>query len=168
MIKKAQLVIFFLFLAFCFARTNNCFADELSSGELIKNAKEYDGKTVSYEGELIGESLKRKEGTWLNIHDGGDALGVWVPVKVAINIHYAGGYKATGDRLYVTGKFHRSCSMHGGDLDMHAHKIITKEIGRVRPHGVSSYKQDLLKYLSGALLCLLVIFLILQKRQKLI
>ncbi|MGD9014947.1 MAG: DNA-binding protein, partial [Candidatus Omnitrophota bacterium] len=48
----------------------NCYAEPVSSTELIENAKSYDGQQVVYEGEVIGEVMHRRDGVWVNINDG--------------------------------------------------------------------------------------------------
>ncbi|HZD60417.1 MAG TPA: DNA-binding protein, partial [Anaerolineae bacterium] len=42
----------------------------ISSTELIKNAKEYEHTRVSFEGEAVGDIMKRGSYGWINIHDG--------------------------------------------------------------------------------------------------
>jgi hypothetical protein len=73
--------------------------------------------------------MKRGEYTWINVHDGANAIGVWLPTSEAIKITYAGSYKCQGDIVRITGEFHSACSRHGGDLDIHASKLEIVEIG---------------------------------------
>lgn len=122
--------IFFLSSVFCFL-SSLCFAQPLSSTELINNAKLYDGKTVVYEGEVIGDIMKRGEFAWLNLNDGVNAIGVWLPVPLVEVIAYQGSYKAKGDWLEVTGAFQRACAEHGGDLDIHAFSVKKTVSGRL-------------------------------------
>ena len=47
--------------------------------ELIENAEEYDGKTILFKGEAIGDPLKRGDHTWVNVSDGNNsAVGVYM------------------------------------------------------------------------------------------
>jgi len=104
----------------------NClllFADTIDSSTLIEEAKNYDGSQVVYEGEIIGDIMERGEYTWVNVHDGANAIGVWLPTSEAIKITYAGSYKYRGDIVRITGEFHRACIQHSGDLDIHASKL---------------------------------------------
>ncbi len=99
-------------------------AQPISSTDLINNAKDYDGKTVTYEGEVIGDIMARGEYAWVNVSDDINAIGVWMPKTMTKDIVYSGSYNIKGDLIEVTGVFHRSCEEHGGDLDIHAENIM--------------------------------------------
>ena len=102
----------------------------VSLEELIENAEEYDGKTVTYQGEAIGDPLNRTDHTWVNISDGNNsAIGVYMTASDASKISMYGAYEIKGDVLIVTGVFHEACSEHGGDLDIHAQNVEIKENG---------------------------------------
>jgi len=101
----------------------NCYAQPISSTELINNAKQYDGKAVVYQGEAIGDIMVRGEYAWINVNDGKTAIGVWVDKKSTEDIRYTGTYKTKGDLVELEGIFNRSCKEHGGDLDIHAASI---------------------------------------------
>jgi len=103
--------------------SSRCFAQTPTSLELINNAKQYDGKTVNYRGEVIGEVMVRGDYAWLHVNDGTIAIGIWAPKAIIRNILYAGDYHKNGDIVEVSGTFHRSCLEHGGDLDIHASEI---------------------------------------------
>ena len=117
---------FFLLLVLCLVPTvssSNCYAQTPASLELINNAKQYDGKTVNYRGEVIGDIMIRGDYAWLHVNDGIIAIGIWAPKTLIGDIRYAGDYHKKGDIVEVFGAFHRSCSEHGGDLDIHAYEI---------------------------------------------
>lgn len=99
------------------------FADTIDSSTLIEEAKNYDNSQVLYEGEVIGDIMARGAYTWINVNDGANAIGVWLPTSEAMKITYAGSYKYQGDTVRITGEFHRACTQHGGDLDIHASKL---------------------------------------------
>jgi len=99
------------------------FAQNISSTKLINSAKEYDGKIVSYSGEVIGDIMKRGAFAWINVNDGENAIGIWAPVGLLKEINYSGSYKSRGDIIEVTGVFNRACKEHGADLDIHAEAI---------------------------------------------
>jgi hypothetical protein len=101
----------------------NCMAQSLSSNELINNAKQYDTKIVSFQGEVIGDIMKRGNYAWVNLNDGNSAIGIWMSESLAKQITYAGSFKSKGDIIAVEGVFHRACLEHGGDLDIHAQAI---------------------------------------------
>ncbi len=116
----------FLFLMLCFVlivSISNCYAQPSTSLDLINNAKQYDGKTISYKGEVIGDVMIRGDRAWLHVNDGYVAIGIWAPKKMIQDIGYIGDYHKKGDTVEVSGTFHRSCLEHGGDLDIHATEI---------------------------------------------
>ncbi|PIQ89176.1 MAG: hypothetical protein COV72_04320 [Candidatus Omnitrophica bacterium CG11_big_fil_rev_8_21_14_0_20_42_13] len=73
---------------------------------------------------------------------------------------------ARGDYILLSGKFNRSCPMHGGDLDIHAKKIISIEQGELKSSKIDARQKRALVYLSGILLCLLLIRVISRKKQS--
>ncbi len=110
-------------------------AETVSSADLINKAKDYDGKTVVYQGEVIGEVMARGEYAWVNLNDGKNALGIWMKINLVGQIANAGSYKAIGDTVEVAGVFHRSCLVHGGDLDIHAQSLrLVKSGNRAKEH----------------------------------
>ena len=105
-------------------------AASVSSLELINRAKQYDGQEVTYQGEVVGEVMPRPPHAWVNVYDGTNAIGIWAGLSLMQDITYAGAYQVRGDIVEVTGVFHRACLEHGGDLDIHAGKIVLKERGK--------------------------------------
>lgn len=141
-------------------------AEEVSSQALINHSLEYDGKPVSYTGELIGAVLKRSGHVWLNIMDGENAIGVWAPCSLAKPIKFAGSYAARGDVIRVEGVFHRSCVEHGGALDIHALELTIIAPGAVVAHPIERYKIIVFLVLLGVLICLLIVRLLLRNFRK--
>lgn len=137
----------------------NCYAQPLSSSELINSAKLYDGKAVVYEGEAIGEVMLRGDYAWVNIHDGKNALGVWLPRDLARDI-LAGSYKSKGDWLEVSGTFNRACLAHGGDPDIHAQAIRKLKAGRPVAERPNIGKRNLAFVLAGLLTILWILSLL--------
>jgi hypothetical protein len=128
---KNNCAIIFIVLFSIFIFKTPVFSQALSSSELINNAKNYDGKLVTYSGEAIGDVMLRGEFAWVNINDGQNALGVWINGDLAREIKFTGNYKTRGDNLEVTGIFHRACLEHGGDLDIHAQNLRKTGNGRI-------------------------------------
>jgi hypothetical protein len=88
-----------------------CYAQPISSNELINNTRQYDGETVVFEGEVIGDVMVRGEYAWININDGKSAIGIWLKKDLAEDILYTGNYKSKGDWVEVTGRgFRYSCT----------------------------------------------------------
>lgn len=127
-----QLPCMFITMCFCL----QCYAQEISSVDLISNAKKYDGNEIEYQGEVVGDIMTRSDHAWLNIFDGSNALGVWVTKALSQDIHNAGGYNTKGDIVKVSGIFNRSCNEHGGDLDIHATSISLVSRGRAVNHPI--------------------------------
>ena len=133
-----------------------CFAQPISSAELINNAKHYDGQTVVYEGEVIGDVMGRGAYAWINVRDEGGAIGIWLRQDLTKDILHAGSYKSQGDWIEITGVFHRACAQHGGDLDIHAQGIRQISPGRQRLEKMNLSKRNLVFILLGVL-CLVLI-----------
>ncbi len=157
---KLNFIIIF-FVALVCARIS--FAQELSSKELIKNAKQYDGKIIIYSGEVIGDVMLRGNFAWVNINDGDNAIGVWMSAALASQIKFTGSYKSRGDSLEVAGIFNRACLEHGGDLDIHAQGIRKIANGRVVSEGVNLDKRNLALILLGALFLIWILTLFRKK-----
>jgi len=149
------LPFYFLLLPFC------CYAQPVSSVELINNATLYDGKVVAYEGEVIGDIMVRGEYAWINVNDGPNAIGIWIDKSLTKDLLYAGSYKSKGDWLEITGVFHRACPEHGGDLDIHAQGIRKIKSGRPVPERLNLGKRNLAFILLGVL-CLVWILRLLK------
>nr|MBU1328288.1 DNA-binding protein [Candidatus Omnitrophota bacterium] len=120
----------------------NCFAAPISSEELIQNAREYDGKTVVYKGEVIGDIMVRGGFIWVNVNDGVNAIGIWSKKDLAKDIIYTGGYKSRGDIVEIKGIFHRACLEHGGDLDIHIEELSKIDSGMVIREKVDIVKRN--------------------------
>jgi hypothetical protein len=131
-----------LFLSF------QCYAQTVSSSVLIKGARQYDGKSVTYRGEVIGDIMGRGEYAWLSINDGLNAIGVWINKELIKDIQYVGNYRAKGDVVEITGIFKCSCPEHGGDLDIHAQYITKVGSGEPSPRPMDLKKAYLAFLLS--------------------
>ena len=127
------------------------FAQPISSTELINNARQYDGKLVVYEGEVIGDVMVRGEYAWLNVNDGQNAIGIWLNKALTKEIIYTGSYRARGDWLEISGIFHQACLEHGGDLDIHAQAMRKVSAGREIPERLNFSKRNLALVLLGIL-----------------
>lgn len=132
------------------------FAQPISSEELIRNNQNYDAKEITYEGEVIGEVMRRKDGVWVNVYDNNNCIGVWMTKELAGIITYAGSYKTQGDIVQVDGVFNKSCPEHGGDLDIHATSLRKIKSGWVKEEKLIPTKRNLLIILS-VILCLILI-----------
>ena len=154
-----KLALIILFLALMSYPGSSVFSQGISSSELIKNAKEYDGKLITYTGEVIGDVMLRGEFAWVNINDGENALGVWISASLAKEIKFTGNYKVRGDSLEIVGIFHRACLEHGGDLDIHAQTLRKLGNGRIVNQRLNLDKKNLSLILFGALLLIWILTL---------
>lgn len=155
--------LFFLLSAACCLLPTVSYAQPISSTELINKAKQYDGKIVVYQGEVIGDIMKRGEFAWVNVNDGVNAIGIWLDKSLLKNIVYTGSYKSLGDIVEVEGMFHNRCLEHGGDLDIHAQSIRKIKDGEVVKEKIDINKRNLAVYLTGVL-CLVLILIRLKRR----
>ena len=126
--KKALLILIALLLL---AIPTVAFAENggVDSNDLIDRAKDYDGTTVVYEGEVLGDILYRGDFAWLAVSDGNNTIGVYVTAEQAKQVSVVGGYGKQGDTIRVEGVFHRACAEHGGDLDIHANTVAVLRVG---------------------------------------
>jgi hypothetical protein len=150
--KNFALILIISYLVFSPQAT--AFSQSLSSSELIKNAEEYDGKSIVYSGEVIGDVMLRGEFAWVNINDGENALGVWMSAALAKEIKFTGNYKFRGDHLEIVGVFHRACLEHGGDLDIHA-RVLRKVANGRRVKEKLNFDKASLSFILLGVLCLI-------------
>lgn len=134
------------------------FCQPVTSTELIKNPKTHNNKIISYEGEVIGDIMKRGKFSWVNIKDADNAIGCWVPNDLMQAIVYTGNYKSKGDLVEVTGLFRNSCLEHGGDLDIHVESLRKLTQGRLISEHLNPGKRNLIFVLLGVL-CLVLILM---------
>ena len=112
----------------------------LSTNDLVENSYAWDGKVVSFKGEVLEDLMERSDGVWMNLSDGNNtAMGVFVPRSVAMpTIEHTGDYRTVGDIVLITGVFHRTCVQHEGETDIHATSVtvVTPGFARSNPvHG---------------------------------
>lgn len=130
--------------------------------DLIENAKKLDGKVVTIQGEAIGECMDRGEYSWVNINDGTNAIGLWLETNKAIKISRYGNYKYIGDTIKITGIFHRACTEHGGEADLHVNTL------KVVNTGYLVYEKIPLLKIIGAIILVPVAFVFLVIFKKMV
>lgn len=118
-----------------------------SSIELVESPKQYDGHTITFTGEVIGEAMHRGDHTWLHLNDdayyvknveeganlGGynSGMAVWIPTDQTNELAFFGDYKHEGDIAKIRGVFNAACGQHGGDMDIHATTLAVVTPGHV-------------------------------------
>lgn len=101
-----------------------------TSRQLIENSTNFDNKTVTFSGEVIGVMI-RGDFAWVNVlENGGYAIGIWSRADDARKVSITGDYTHVGDTVAVSGTFHTACLEHGGDLDIHADNFVVVSAGR--------------------------------------
>lgn len=109
-----------------------------TSGEVLTCPELFDGRTVEYVGEVVGDVLERDGGAWMLVNDdpyalvngplgaGGVATGtnsglsVWLPTPLELLVTTPGRAEVRGDVLHITGTIHRADPDDGGGLTLRA------------------------------------------------
>ncbi len=112
----------------------------LSTSDLVENSYTWDGKVVSFRGEVLEDLMERSDGLWMNLSDGNNtAMGVFVPTGVAMpTIEHTGDYRTVGDIVLITGVFHRTCVQHEGETDIHATSVTVVTPGYAKSNPLNS------------------------------
>jgi hypothetical protein len=140
---KIQITQIFILVSVFWFLVSEGYAQAIPSTELINNAKQLDAKTVTFEGEVIGDIMQRGDFAWVNVNDGKNAIGVWAEAVLLSGIAYTGTYKAQGDWVKIVGTFNRACKEHGGDLDIHALSVHKIKDGHPITEVMDTYKRNL-------------------------
>lgn len=137
----------------------------VTSADLVEQPKRFDGRDLTFQGEAIGEAMKRPNGTWLHLNDDAymyanveegtplqgynSGMPVWVPTDLALQVTTFGDYKHEGDVVEVTGRYNAACAQHGGDTDIHATELKVLARGHVAEDPVRGWKLWLALGLTG-------------------
>jgi hypothetical protein len=124
-------------------------AEELTVAEILKDAASYDGKTIVFTGEVIGDVMRRGNYAWVNVYNGDDALGVWMKASFAEAIDHKGSYRTKGDIIECVGIFHRACPEHGADMDLHLQAMRKLVCGGPIKEELNTRKRNLIVFLLG-------------------
>lgn len=127
-----------------------------SSADLVEDPTAWDGQTIEFTGEAIGEAMSRGDEVWLHLNDdayamqtteeGGTLSGfnsghaVVVTPEMAERVTVFGDHKHRGDLVRVTGVFNAACDEHGGDMDIHATELEIVERGRTVTDAIATSK----------------------------
>ena len=125
----------------------------ISSSTLVEKANAWDGRTVSFMGEAIGETMRRGGMCWVHLNDDaymwknieeGAKLGgynsgqaIWVRAELAAKIRFFGNFLYEGDVVKVDGIFNAACREHGGDMDIHAVRLEIVRVGHPVAHRIN-------------------------------
>ncbi len=172
--RKAILSLLLLPLVLCallLMQQRGLAAEKVSVKELTETPEDFDGQTVTIEGEVIGDLMRRGDVTWITVNDDpyvtlqaqeerlragfNIGIGVWLPTAEANKVKVLGGYKNVGDRVSVTGVFHRADPEHGGDTDIAGDTLVVLEPGQAVSHPMSTVRWTVV----GALAILALVLL---------
>ncbi|MBU0686478.1 MAG: DNA-binding protein [Candidatus Margulisbacteria bacterium] len=160
MLKKIIILVF----ALCTLLAVAAFAaTTVDSSYLIDNEQILDGKTVEFNGEVIGNVMKRGKYAWVNVSDRYNAIGIFMPNEMADKIKQAGSYNFKGDTVTVIGVFHRACKQHGGDLDIHADSLEIVAPGHQTVHPIKATRVILLFFTMAAVIVLVVLRIVFRR-----
>ncbi|MGB4587849.1 MAG: hypothetical protein WBI17_01280 [Clostridiaceae bacterium] len=135
------------------------YAAPVKINDLIEKAMTVDGQTVTITAEAIGERMDRTDGTWVNVNDGSNAIGIWMPTDESRRITVFGSYKEKGDTLEITGIFNRTCKEHGGESDLHLLSMKVMKTGEIVQNKISITKLVITTVLLGTTLLLILFFI---------
>jgi hypothetical protein len=108
--------------------------------DLIKDSHVYDQKPIVIQAEVILEVLERDDYAWINVNDGSNAIGVYLPIEMTKDLDVFGDYNHIGDIVLVEGIFYRNCDEHGGEIDIHATSLTIVKEGYKVDREVSVWK----------------------------
>jgi hypothetical protein len=107
----------------------------------------WNGKTVTFHGEAIGEVMVRGDYAWIHLNDdaymvknveegaqlGGynSGMAVWIPAPLTKAIDTYGDYQHEGSIVEIQGVFNGACKEHGGDMDIHATSLKLLRAGHI-------------------------------------
>ncbi|MBN2248025.1 MAG: hypothetical protein JW733_04935 [Coriobacteriia bacterium] len=110
-------------------------ATTVSSTQLIEDPALWDGRTVTFAGEAVGEAMTRGDDVWLHLNDDAYVVGtieqgmppsgynsgqaVVATPELAAAVTVFGDHRHHGDIVEVTGVFNAACPEHSGDMDLH-------------------------------------------------
>ena len=163
---KRKCFLFIIFAISFFLLQMNCIKAEepfLKVSTLLKDPFNYNGKSIKFKGEVIGEPLRRGNNRWINVLDNeGNAIGVWLSEDFIKDINYYGKYNIQGDIVEVEGIFHSICKEHGGDTDIHANTFKILEKGHLIKEQIKIQKIYII-LLEGVFIIIVLIFFRIKK-----
>lgn len=124
-------------------------------GTLVEQGAQFDKKVVEIQGEVIGDIMHRKEGSWLNVLTAdGNAIGVLCPKDLVNDIKFIGSYKYKGDIVRIQGVFYRFAQGQSGET-----MITAKNIYRVAPGHKIDHPLYKIKIIAAIVIWILILLL---------
>jgi hypothetical protein len=156
----AVIVIWLFFITPALALPN------VSSEELIRQSREYDGQIVIYRGEVIGDVMVRGDSAWINVANDGIAMGVFLDAEAVRQIKFTGSYRSVGDKVEIEGPFYRAGTKHGGEMHIEAQTIKVISTGYEKQHVINTHRLWVAVFLSLIALSLFVLDKYLKKKRE--
>ena len=91
--------------------------------EIFRDKDYFDKKIVTIEGELVGDIIKKQGGVIVNLKEGHQFIGLYIPYSLASKINYTRKYLTIGDRVRIKGIFNKECPLHFGEQDIHVQEL---------------------------------------------
>ena len=109
-------------------------------GVLTAANRALDGATVTFSGEVIGDTMRAENGyVWVNVLGAsGASIGVRMSEADAEGITYGASYSTTGTTLQIKGVYSVACAEHEGELDVHATEVVVTDAGGTIEHSAES------------------------------
>lgn len=123
--------------------------------EILAKPAEYDGRTVTLEGEVVGIAVRSGGAYFIQLNqdsyskksiaEGGKLYGQNLAVPVYLSkdlyekISFFGDYHNKGDIVKVQGIFNASCEKHGGESDIHANQLNIIKKGYRLKHNLNHF-----------------------------
>lgn len=158
MLKNSRILILIFLISILFTVTCAASDNITKINDMIEKSASLNNTEITVQGEVIGEALERGEYAWININDTTNAIGIWVKQSDVDQIKFYGDYKHKGDIIKVTGVFYKSCTEHGGDVDIHSTNIEIIETGHEVTEEISNTKALVTSVLFITMLIFLLIF----------
>lgn len=130
--------------------------NEVGSADLVEAPSKFDGSSLTFTGEAIGDAMERGDMAWLHLNDDpymyanveegtplqgyNSGMPVWVSAELAGMVKTFGDYRYEGDVVEVYGTFNAACPSHGGDMDIHASRLTVVESGHRADDPVHPWK----------------------------
>lgn len=112
---------------------------ELTVAELLGATERLEGKSVQFEGEVVGVPVRADEShVWLNIKSDDAMVGVYVTASLVEDVDGYGSYAQTGDTVQIRGTYHLACEEHAGELEVHAYAVSVVDEGQALEHAFSA------------------------------
>lgn len=155
MIKR---ILFFIFLVGVIM--NSVFSQEITVENLLSNVSEFDKQEVQVSGEIL-TVMPLKNGSWINLNDNGNSIGVWCNAGVYLpEIKNTASYKQDGDFLKVKGIFNKSSADNYGEQIIEALELQVKYAKKAKKEIVSENKKTILELSALSLGALILVYLI--------